>query len=714
MDFQWTKLLLLYFSMLKHYCVGLPSPVGLYPLDGDRKASDISCHNNPEGKLYAVKVSKGPGGRPSGAYRFSGSKNSYIEIPGNSMTDVRYSLTLLAEVYHAGYAGPIMDFATDGLGVNLWMTGPETLNGRFITRDGVNNIFLSSNQIGLRYSWHIVGLTYDYVHGTAELYIDGKRVRRLYLGRFDLKTKGFIRLGAVEHDDRYFKGKISCLQIYDKALSEKEIIEVAGRCAMKEPVNCSVTDLPSRVERHMTSSSGSFSSPGYPRGYPADANCVWTIKVPVGKRVEVIFSNLDLEQDSSCPDNVRVLDGLTSWSVELRRFCHSTEGASNRVTSSANGLRIEFRSNGLISGKGFTASYTSQDIERDDETLAIDLSIHYTGIVIGVACAALFTVLSIIAVNHTRRHRHSRRSSTFSDRQSECPSEMDVVREGAPPSYDIVMRCPDLYPPSPLMSPASSCTPDIQPRFKVPSRPGSSAVSLLASCATSQPGSRTVSPLVSRASSPVLSAHSQWNSDIITPHENQLASVMSSGILTSTGHGLDDDEDPPPYPGIVVVHGDTVFGSHPDDVTSTRFSTQSLHTGDMRGLFGSRTARSGIGYFRTHSTDLCGDHRLREYERAAVSIPASGSSPGLTVTHTSLESHSTIESNELTDLRGSSGNSNDDMRVVMPNQTSGRASRSLERRDSSADRTSDLCTSDRVLDTSLGACRLSDAREDSV
>lgn len=68
----------------------------------------------------------------------------------------------------------------------------------------------------------------------------------------------------------------------------------------------------------------------------------------------------------------------------------------------------------------------------------LDLSVHYTGIVIGVACAALLAALTIIAINHNKQSRR-RRSSTMSSRarRSESFSGTDIVVQGAPPSYDI-------------------------------------------------------------------------------------------------------------------------------------------------------------------------------------------------------------------------------------------------------------------------------------
>ena len=68
----------------------------------------------------------------------------------------------------------------------------------------------------------------------------------------------------------------------------------------------------------------------------------------------------------------------------------------------------------------------------------IDFSRHYTGIVIGVACAAIFAILSIITFSHTRRRLQERRngSLTQSGRRQVSFSDNDIFQQNAPPTYD--------------------------------------------------------------------------------------------------------------------------------------------------------------------------------------------------------------------------------------------------------------------------------------
>lgn len=54
-------------------------------------------------------------------------------------------------------------------------------------------------------------------------------VKSRNIGQIELLTNANIRIGARKGDNRYFEGKIACLQIYDEALKEEQIGELR-RC----------------------------------------------------------------------------------------------------------------------------------------------------------------------------------------------------------------------------------------------------------------------------------------------------------------------------------------------------------------------------------------------------------------------------------------------------------------------------------------------------
>ena len=67
----------------------------------------------------------------------------------------------------------------------------------------------------------------------SALWVDGKKVVEQHVGTFELDTDAEIRIGVKANDGRFFKGRISCVQFYNRALSEVEIAAVKYRCLGK-------------------------------------------------------------------------------------------------------------------------------------------------------------------------------------------------------------------------------------------------------------------------------------------------------------------------------------------------------------------------------------------------------------------------------------------------------------------------------------------------
>ncbi|XP_059677348.1 deleted in malignant brain tumors 1 protein [Gavia stellata] len=103
--------------------------------------------------------------------------------------------------------------------------------------------------------------------------------------------------------------------------------------------------------------SGSFQSPGYPNSYPNSARCVWRIRLrEPDRRVELQFSDVELE-DSSCRyDAIEVYDGGSPGGPLLGTVCWN----NHRVfRSSGHQLTVLFRSDGSVTRRGFQAHYYS-------------------------------------------------------------------------------------------------------------------------------------------------------------------------------------------------------------------------------------------------------------------------------------------------------------------------------------------------------------------
>ena len=206
----------------------LPVPVALYPLNGEHGTSDIGPNKNPPGIPRDVHLAPGPYGQPQGSYQFSGSSNSYIEIPNNGGLDTRYSLTLLAWVNRENDNGPIVNYGIKSWGFHFWFTSGK-LFARPMTRDKTSLPHVVSSKLSK--SWHYVGTTYDFSSGVVRLWVNGTEVAQTTVGSTEQSTQQDVRMGAKgnTNDPRYFKGRICCLQVYNKTLNQQEIITVQDR-----------------------------------------------------------------------------------------------------------------------------------------------------------------------------------------------------------------------------------------------------------------------------------------------------------------------------------------------------------------------------------------------------------------------------------------------------------------------------------------------------
>ena len=186
---------------------------------------------NPTGRLGYVRPDRGPDGTRGGAYRFYGRYNSYIQFNNRGKLDARNSITLLAWIKHTGRHGPIFNYKPNGWGVHFWMTGPRQIFIKFTKRNRRQPAPVIYNHIK-HGRWQFVGATYNKRTGVAKLFVNHRFVAKRYVGRFQLGTNYPVRMGAKNdrRDRRYFKGSISCMQVYGRALTRRAILKKKTRC----------------------------------------------------------------------------------------------------------------------------------------------------------------------------------------------------------------------------------------------------------------------------------------------------------------------------------------------------------------------------------------------------------------------------------------------------------------------------------------------------
>nr|XP_006818364.1 PREDICTED: uncharacterized protein LOC100376273 [Saccoglossus kowalevskii] len=206
-----------------------PTPVGFWPLNEDYKLKDVSG-GHADGVATGAVLDLTQRGQFCSAYKFDGNNESYIEFPNSEdgTLDTKYSMTMMAYVYPTGKIGPIFHYGSDTYGMLLWhsdfVAGVHSQTLYMPVRNGnSDNSSLISSPVNGN-TWNLLAATYDYDSGTESLYVNGVLVTSKVIGSMELKTQFEVRMGAVTHDDRFFEGYITCMQLYDRALTADQIV----------------------------------------------------------------------------------------------------------------------------------------------------------------------------------------------------------------------------------------------------------------------------------------------------------------------------------------------------------------------------------------------------------------------------------------------------------------------------------------------------------
>ncbi|KAM4576821.1 bone morphogenetic protein 1a isoform 1-T1 [Odontesthes bonariensis] len=123
----------------------------------------------------------------------------------------------------------------------------------------------------------------------------------------------------------------------------------------------------------ITKLNGSITSPGWPREYPPNKNCIWQLVAPTQYRITLLFDVFETEGNDVCKyDYVEVRSGLSADSRLHGKFCGTEKPEA--ITSQYNNMRIEFKSDNTVSKKGFKAQFFSGEFSC---SVFIFLSRHF-------------------------------------------------------------------------------------------------------------------------------------------------------------------------------------------------------------------------------------------------------------------------------------------------------------------------------------------------
>ncbi|XP_068680125.1 von Willebrand factor A domain-containing protein 2-like [Montipora foliosa] len=215
-------------STLVHHGRDYPVPVALYPLNEKYRARDVIGGNLP-GVASKVIPADGPFNKSKNSYLFFGKSDSFIELPNNGKLDTKNSMSILAWILPRS-AGPIFNYKIDGWGVNFWMAKPRKLFAQFVSRTPAAPLPAIKSTHVKPNKWNFVGTTFDQNSGQASLWINGKKEDERHLGNITLATNYPVRIGSRIGDNRNYRGRISCLQVYGIALRREQINNAKIKC----------------------------------------------------------------------------------------------------------------------------------------------------------------------------------------------------------------------------------------------------------------------------------------------------------------------------------------------------------------------------------------------------------------------------------------------------------------------------------------------------
>ena len=204
-----------------------PDPLAVYLLDGCTGAEDVSDNHN-NGEVGSISYTSGPDGTLRGAMAFSGSSDSYVHmVNNNGSLDVFYSMSVFMYVYIES-EGFVMNYGRDESRVGFYYEGSQ-LQVRFRERDQGIGLGETVDATLDQAKWYQVGVTYDYETAEAKMYVDGAEVdSKTFSEKRTLSTNDDLYFGANGNTDLSdFRGAVSCVYVYDRAITTEEIIATA-------------------------------------------------------------------------------------------------------------------------------------------------------------------------------------------------------------------------------------------------------------------------------------------------------------------------------------------------------------------------------------------------------------------------------------------------------------------------------------------------------
>ena len=211
----------------------IPLPVALFSLSGTNGTVDRSPNGAIKAVSHNIKFALGPYGNQNGSFYFNGN-SSDIKLFKSGQLDTRFSIGVFAWVLVDNSSGPIYthELPKKYYGFSLQVSHSALgIKVRYVDRRTLSSYLLFKKNVLQANSWNFIGTTYDYHTGVASIFVNNNTVMLNYIKtKMQLATYSKVRIGAMKKQKVYFRGRISCLQVYDQALSVDQIIKLKTRC----------------------------------------------------------------------------------------------------------------------------------------------------------------------------------------------------------------------------------------------------------------------------------------------------------------------------------------------------------------------------------------------------------------------------------------------------------------------------------------------------
>jgi hypothetical protein len=174
-------------------------------------------------------------GHLGGAVLFDGSTQCVTVVDNGAFDLPQITLAIWARQVTAGTQSQVSKRVLGGGSVNSWQletdptgTAPQSLSFTTYDGSGTNQYAVSAANVVTLDVWHHLAATFDGT--TKRLYLDGTEIATMAAPALQYDAMA-VKIGCDDNlpEARFFAGSLDDLQIYNRALTATEIVDLAAR-----------------------------------------------------------------------------------------------------------------------------------------------------------------------------------------------------------------------------------------------------------------------------------------------------------------------------------------------------------------------------------------------------------------------------------------------------------------------------------------------------